>query len=91
LLEVGDAAGEEKLWKAVERPEAGAAAAAPGAKLWKAAEAGEAAAEEEEKKNVSAPGAEEPKVLDEDGGGGAGDVLNTSLLGAKNVSPRGFC
>jgi hypothetical protein len=86
-LEVGDAAGDEKLWKAVERPEAGAAAAAPGAKLWKAAEAGEAAAEEEEeKKKVSAPGAEEPKVLDE-----AGDVLNTSFRGAKNVSVRGFC
>jgi dihydroxyacetone kinase len=90
-LEVGDAAGDEKLWKAVERPEAGAAAAAPGAKLWKAAEAGEAAAEEEEeKKKVSAPGAEEPKVLDE-AGGGAGDVLNTSFRGAKNVSVRGFC
>jgi len=71
----------------VDRPEAGAT---PGAKLWKAAEAGEEAADEEEKKKVSAPGAEEPKVLEE-AGGGAGDVLNTSLLGAKNVSERGFC
>jgi hypothetical protein len=110
----GGARGEEKLWNPEVRPEAEAVAPADEEKLWKAEvrlepgaaaddddgegklfwkeEPGpwaEAAGEEEEKKKVLSPEDDEPSFeLDTRG---AGDGLNTSLRGPKNVSTRGSC